>query len=61
MVQELISGGPDRAVILNLVVQETKVGDKTVVVEKNDEFPVDHQFVRDIDEVLFTHVSIDFV
>ena len=39
---------------MNLVVEETKAGDKIVVLEPHDEFPVDHQFVRDIDEALFT-------
>ena len=54
ILQELISGGPERAANLNLVVEETKTGGKTVVVEKpQDEFPVDHDFVRDIDEAFF--------
>jgi len=52
--QELISGGTPRAAALNLVVEQTKAGGKTVVVEKQpNEFPVDDDFVRDIDEAFF--------
>ena len=55
LIQELISGGPALAVNLNLVTDETKSGGKTVVIGKDyDEFPVDDQFARDIDEALFT-------
>ena len=54
ILQDLISGGPLRAAGLNLVVEETKSGGKTVVVQQRpEEFPVDHDFVRDIDEALF--------
>ena len=54
ILQDLISGGPERAVNLNLVVEETKTGGKTVVVEKRlEEFPVDEEFVRDINETFF--------
>ena len=54
ILQELISGGSQRAANLNLVVEETKTGGKTVVVEKQpEEFPVDEDFVRDIDEAFF--------
>ena len=54
LLQEIISGGPKRAASLNLVVEETKSGGKTVVVEQQpDEFPVDEDFVRDIDEAFF--------
>ena len=54
LLQEIISGGPERAASLNLVVEETKAGGKTVVVEKQPaEFPVDEDFVRDIDEAFF--------
>ena len=52
--QELISGGSERAQNLNLVVEETRSGGKTVVIQQqSEEFPVDEEFVRDIDETLF--------
>ena len=53
LLQEIISGGPERAASLNLVVEKTKAGGQTVVVEKHDEFPVDEAFVLDIDEAFF--------
>ena len=57
LLQEIISGGPKRAASLNLVVEETKSGGKTVVVEQQpEEFPVDEDFVRDVDEAFF-HIT----
>ena len=54
VLQELISGGPERARNLNLVLEETRAGGRTVVIEKqSDEFPIDDKFVRDIDEAFF--------
>ena len=50
--QELILYGPARAQNLALVIEETKTGGKTVVIEK-DEFPVSPEFVSDIDEAFF--------
>ena len=52
--QELISFGPSHAQNLKLVLEETKAGDKTVVIDRSDdEFPIDHEFIRDIDEAFF--------
>lgn len=55
ILQELIAGGPERAQSLNLVVEETRAGGKTVVIETDvgEEFPVDKDFIRDIDETFF--------
>ena len=52
ILQELISYGSDRAQNLSLVLEETRTGGKTVVIEKN-EFPVDTDFISDIDETFF--------
>ena len=55
ILQELIPYGTGRAENLNLVVEQTKAGGKTVVIEQPpEEFPVDEAFVRDIDEAYFT-------
>ena len=55
MLQEIIAGGPTRANNLQLEVEETRSGGKTVVIkETTDEFPVDEDFVRDIDEAFFS-------
>ena len=56
MLQEIIAGGPTRANSLQLELEETRSGGKTVVIkETNDEeFPVDEDFVRDIDEAFFS-------
>ena len=44
---------------MNLIVEETKSRGKTVVIEQQpEEFPVDEDFVRDIDEVLFRLVDL---
>ena len=55
VIQEIILGGSARAQSLQLVVGETRTGGKTVVIDKpdDDEFPVDEDFVRDIDEAFF--------
>ena len=54
VIQEIILGGAARARTLQLVVEETRTGGKTVVIEKPaEEFPVDEEFVRDIDEAFF--------
>ena len=52
VLQELISCGPSRAQNLSLVLQETRAHGKTVVIEQ-DEFPVDDEFIGDIDEAFF--------
>ena len=52
VLQELILYGPSRAQNLSLVLEETRTGGKTVVIEK-DEFPVDKEFISDIDEAFF--------
>ena len=55
ILQELISYGPGRAGNLNLVLGETKTGGRTVVIQQpSEEFPVDEEFVREIDEAFFT-------
>ena len=55
MLQEIISGGPTRAKSLQLELEETRSGGKTVVIkESTEEFPVDEEFVRDIDEAFFS-------
>ena len=54
VLQEIISGGFERAQSLRLVLDETRSGGKTVVIDNPPvEFPVDEEFVRDIDEVFF--------
>ena len=52
ILQELISYGPTRAQNLKLVLEETKSNGKTVVIEQ-EEFPVDEEFIGDIDEAFF--------
>ena len=52
--QELISYGPSHAKNLKLVLEETKAGGKTVVIDRSEEeFPVDDDFIRHIDEAFF--------
>ena len=54
ILQEIISGGRPRAETLQLVVEETRTGGKTVVIDNPPpEFPVDEQFIHDIDEAFF--------
>ena len=55
ILQELISGGPERATSLKLVVEKTKAGGKTVVIQKPlvGTVEVDKDFIKDIDEAFF--------
>ena len=59
IVQEIAAGGPQRAKSLQLEVEKTSSGGKQVVISgvSSNEFPLspaDSEFMRDIDEALFT-------